>query len=573
MNAFLLTPQHKKALQDIGVIMLLFYFVFFAGGANSIGSLHAYLFHHILTLVLCVCWIVRIVKYSAPARGTFMDILFLLLICSASISLVFSKSKRFSVEEFTNLLIFIFFFSFIFNHVTTKEQVMKLPVFLFIPAFLSAIIGIVQYAFVYHYTHSWIYSLSVVHSTFGNPNILSGFLVMLIPLCFSFLLTSKRHFKMIYLVMFTVFLLCLFFAFSRAGLVTVVLSFVVMLYLSSPAKVRHCLMLLLPVLLVLMSMFVFLKRYSGGNRERMLMYKSTLKMIRDYPFTGTGPGTFPVVYPEYLIDENLPHSYDDMPSSGSKLPVPISKNPWNTLHAHPHNLFLRILSEFGLVYFFVFIFMIFFVFLTLLRNLKDDLLNIGFVSAIAAFLIFNLFDDMFLIFFISVVFTSFIALALANIHIKQNLHRPGKLSYIQPFVLLPFLLILIKYDVALYYFDKGKTSLIQDKLLEAEANFKTALHFDSKNSVYHSHLAYTYFKDGRLNKAIEQYRQASYLAPSYAFYHRNLAFLYQRTHKKQKERQHKRIARRLDPHRLTERHHKNLSSIIFRRHVADKPLR
>ncbi|HEY9857662.1 MAG TPA: lipid-A-disaccharide synthase-related protein [Stenomitos sp.] len=62
-----------------------------------------------------------------------------------------------------------------------------------------------------------------------------------------------------------------------------------------------------------------------SNRNRVLVWKSALAMIRERPLTGWGPGSWPVVYPKF---EN-PEILESLP--------------------HAHNMYLMIGAEFGLI--------------------------------------------------------------------------------------------------------------------------------------------------------------------------------------------------------------------------------
>lgn len=69
----------------------------------------------------------------------------------------------------------------------------------------------------------------------------------------------------------------------------------------------------------------FLNADFHSNRNRMLVWRSALDMIRERPLTGWGPGTWQVVYPKFenpIILESLPHA---------------------------HNMYLMIGAEFGLI--------------------------------------------------------------------------------------------------------------------------------------------------------------------------------------------------------------------------------
>lgn len=62
------------------------------------------------------------------------------------------------------------------------------------------------------------------------------------------------------------------------------------------------------------------------NKDRIYIWTSTLKIIKDYPVLGTGTGVFPNIYERYALPD-----------------------AWERRVAYAHNLFLQLASESGLI--------------------------------------------------------------------------------------------------------------------------------------------------------------------------------------------------------------------------------
>ena len=104
------------------------------------------------------------------------------------------------------------------------------------------------------------------------------------------------------------------------------------------------LLILIPVLIVdALLGFPLLAKFDGFWDSRIRMWLATWSMFLDAPFTGHGAHTFVLLYKPYLNDLNLP----------SWVPVdPHATVPW------PHNLYLEVLAEQGIVGLVVLVFLL-----------------------------------------------------------------------------------------------------------------------------------------------------------------------------------------------------------------------
>lgn len=165
--------------------------------------------------------------------------------------------------------------------------------------------------------------LTRAYSYLGNPNLLAGYLLPAIALSLAAMLVWQRWLpKALALTMFLVNTYCLIVTWSRGGWIgTVVMFFifgVLLVYWWSvhlPQQWRRwaipgvlggsVLLLLLAVLLVepLRDRFlsIFVGRKDSSNNFRINVWSSVVRMIRDRPILGIGPGNtaFNKIYPPY----------------------------------------------------------------------------------------------------------------------------------------------------------------------------------------------------------------------------------------------------------------------------------
>ncbi len=147
-----------------------------------------------------------------------------------------------------------------------------------------------------------------VYSTLDNPNILSEYLLLVIPLGVALTVNAKSaNGRIAALVSTAVMVACMFLTWSRAGWVGLLLELAVLLVLMDRR-------FLLPGLLGAVVVVAFLPQgildrlLSVGSMEdssafyRFSIWTGTLRMLRDCWIAGVGPGAFSVIYPQYSLN-------------------------------------------------------------------------------------------------------------------------------------------------------------------------------------------------------------------------------------------------------------------------------
>ena len=171
-----------------------------------------------------------------------------------------------------------------------------------------------------------------VFSTLENPNVLAGYLDILICLALGFLAkVESRSQKLILICAIILLVACLTVTYSRGAFLTLVIIFVIY----SLLKDRRLLILFVAVTgLIAYSDTTFMNRIlstfamsDSSEGVRVGIWVSTSAMISDHPFAGIGWGAYQFVYPQYnyyIADPNI------------------------TIY-HAHNIYLNYAAEVGIV--------------------------------------------------------------------------------------------------------------------------------------------------------------------------------------------------------------------------------
>lgn len=264
---------------------------------------------------------------------------YLLLFCAVYLLATFT-SVTVSGSLFTGLITVLFaLFALVFaNAVTTRRQA-DLAVRLFVLVGTAvALYGVYQYLF---YdpgkVGSWVDSdmfagiTNRVYSTLENPNVLSEYLLLIMPFAAACVLTGKTWWqKLFFGCCLAAMAVCMIVTFSRGGYLGLILAAAIFLFMLD-ARLILVGVIALVVIYFALPHTVTDRFASIGNKQdgstsyRVYIWMGTLSMLKDYWFTGIGPGTaaFNIVYPAYSF---------------------------NTIAApHAHNLFLQLICDSGVV--------------------------------------------------------------------------------------------------------------------------------------------------------------------------------------------------------------------------------
>ena len=202
--------------------------------------------------------------------------------------------------------------------------------------------------------------ISRLTSTLGNRNYVSGYLALIFPVAFSlFLIESKKRKKLFYIAVLLIIYTGIIICHTRAIWIALSFSLILFIYLLSHYKINKILRDNKKWLIILFSLFsLIILIYSTDNplnrssitaaeravstfniqgsslRARLLIWQTTLDMIKDRPLFGSGIGTFKMNYLDYQAEI-------------------LQKNPhyikYSGKAAEAHNEYLQMMAELGIV--------------------------------------------------------------------------------------------------------------------------------------------------------------------------------------------------------------------------------
>jgi len=230
-------------------------------------------------------------------------------------------------------------------------------------------------------------------STFGNPNYLSGYLAITLPLAFALFCLEKNKFRQILLEILIAILYIGVFITNIGGLIalfmgTLFIGLILLIHQRKFLKENRLRLLILILILSIISLI-----YSSPNplnptkrnitqegisytnlkysstQQRFLIWLSTIQMIKKHPFLGSGIGTFRIHYPA---------------SQGKVLSLEKNKKyiPEANKSINAHNDYLHLWAETGIIGLVCFFWLIFLFYRKSFKYLKevkreDKLLLIG----------------------------------------------------------------------------------------------------------------------------------------------------------------------------------------------------
>ena len=333
-------------------------------------------------------------KWNWEWVKTPLDIPILCLLVFSLLSSFFSVQEYISLWSFILLLNYIIIYYLVIQTLKTREHLRHLAnVIIFVAAFLT-IFGLVKKIGANPFPW-WNYDIrlspemAASSSTYGNPNHFAGYLAMVIPFIIGIFFTGINGGKLLLSVLLTLLMvMALIFSLSRGGWVSTAVG---LAFMVAALLINQYLKGKTMVLIVLVGLF-FTAFIALSNRpviqelltieqaskdssfqSRVQVWHKTLDVIRDYPWLGTGPGTFSTVFTQY-----------QPPGFTSRFFM-------------AHNDYLQFISETGIPLIPIMVWMIIGLYLkgmTKLANLSRLIRGtaLGAMSGITALLFFSLFD-------------------------------------------------------------------------------------------------------------------------------------------------------------------------------------
>jgi O-antigen ligase len=357
----------------------------------------------VLFFIIFLAWIIKLPRENlARTPPDFPIFTFLFL---TTISFLYSSNMSSGIKELIQFIgIFLLYYFFV-NNIEEGKEIKKIVLLLIISSSIVSVIALYQY-----FSRSGIvispFIVSVASTFHGQPNALGAYLGMIIPLVSGLFIYSRGREKSLLGLVLPLLFLALFFTFSRSAWLGVIGSLVIIL--SFKKKKFFFFFLGGAALLLLFNFFSgatflgkglhFLLNLKGtSGQERILLSQAALKMMKDRPLFGVGPGNFLYLLPEYA------------PRLGRTNPL-------------VHNFVLQLGAENGILALGAFFWLLVVYFREGWRNFRDDRwpgLSLGLLGSLIFILINSLFGYPFL-HGIQEPFVLVLALTVVLKHRKKN---------------------------------------------------------------------------------------------------------------------------------------------------------
>lgn len=288
-------------------------------------------------------WLVRLrMDKNFKFRSLPYDLPMTLFVVISAASIFFSPVRSFELfHNFLNLAgIYILTYILIGQNIRTPEQIKFLIKGIGLSAIFVVCGGFFQYIFGVDIADmKWIDGEAFpelrkrVFSTLENPNVLAGYLDVMICIALGILAKfgDKRQ-KIIIAVAIFLMTACLAMTYSRGAFLTLAIIFVIYGVIQD-WRILIVFTVVMGIILYSDTTFseriisIFTDALDSSEGLRIGIWVSTIPMIADHPFAGIGWGAFQFIYPQYnyyLADTSI------------------------TIY-HAHNLYLNTAAEIGIV--------------------------------------------------------------------------------------------------------------------------------------------------------------------------------------------------------------------------------
>lgn len=467
----------------------------------------------------------------------FYTFLFILIM---SISLLISKHTILSLRDYIIFISYFFIYFLILNNIGNRKEFDSFIILFFITSFLVSLYTL----FHYYGFISYLKEFGPVISTIGQKNWTSNYLALIFSLMFSyFLLEKTKRIKILYFIILSIIYAALMICQSRGIWISISLTSIFAIYIILKFKLvktfkenQNWLILLALTFLIITiiystdnplnksaitvterAMSTFDEKDPSIN-TRLLIWGTTLDMIKDRPILGSGIGTFKINYLNYQA-EFLQDNPDYIKYWG---------------HAREaHNEYLQMGVELGIIGLGIFLSILFAFYNIIIKYLKkenDDkkkIIVFGLLLGVICFLINSLFtfplhvpalgSTFFIIVGLTIVYLKDFSLSKfsnsknenKSIIKKQN-SRLTILFTILIFLVMIFVIdfLVIRPYFAEVYAYKGRESLALAKYNNALSDFEYATKLDPYNGRVLLNLGATYYNLGFFEKAEKTLQQS-----------------------------------------------------------------
>lgn len=325
------------------------------------------------------------IKFNKEFFRDYLNIFMISWVILMFISVIYSRDKSLSFNESVRLSSYVMLFFIIkccIDNTKIYDYILKSYI---LTVFISAVIGILYDIIGIGLVEKGSLGSEIrVASVLENSNNMGMFFVFAVfPFIVLFIKEKERRKKLFYLIITVLSMVNIIISYSRNALLGLTFGIVLLIISFS---IKYIVFMIIPVLL---SFFIpnIATRYKeifdmSQNLSRFKIWMIALLMIRDHPVLGVGNGN----YPRYYFDYADKFKYIKYNAS---------------LNVHPHNAFLKAVSELGVLGFIAFTGLIINSFVsvyTFIRRRDKDFFEFfysGFLISLGSMLFMNMIDNFF----------------------------------------------------------------------------------------------------------------------------------------------------------------------------------
>lgn len=366
--------------------------------------------HHLL-IALFVS-VLLVLSWSIDKRFTAFDKCMLIVIGVFSLSLITSVNRVHTLHTIASYILKGFGVAFVAERAYKEKKNLDV---LLLCAVIVAIIGLVE--FVFHWNPFFrltpllvnfsLLSRSGMASTIGHPIAVSGYLILFFGLSLFYVNSRKTFYRGLPLILIS---LTIFLSFSRSSWISAV--FVILFYLFSENRkifLKNWRIYII-LIIVLVLPFIFSPKlksvlYSRTNKyllkrevvssHRSASYKTVGNILRKYPLFGVGLGNYPQVHEKYRAQGT------------------------SSVFKTPDNIYLRLLSETGIIGLISFLaFIIYWLFRLWQR--RNNLFEFSILAGLVGFLVNQMAADLFYWTAPQVAFWMLFGIGIANLNQSEK---------------------------------------------------------------------------------------------------------------------------------------------------------
>lgn len=493
---------------------------FWLGHYKPFVSLKDFLFFSIVIIAFALLLAQFIIQGKLPIRSQRIYLAVGAFFLYVTVSYLFHP---YTDGHYLSLLFACFMLFFIVAYTVSLPWRDKIVVSLCVASIIMGLYSVVQFlgydigAFIGHFDTRLEFG-SRTFATLGNPNLLGGFSVFMLPLLIAYALRAHAtKDKLMWLFIAGIFFSCISLITSQtrgswiAAILAMLLFLVLYLrkyvvakrYIYGVASIAFLLLLTLGLFYLVSSNTALVR--SDTAQVRLFYYTNTIDMISDAPLFGRGIGTFDVYYPLY---------------QDKRRAFELGERSMEFRVEHPHNEHLEILSDLGIFGYLIFLWIIVEALILLFR--RKDIVSIGIGAAILGLLVDGFMSQN--LRFVSIFSLLWLALGFSTISLSSHSFKKPYLTslYARAVPVCLFLLIALLPISGAYATMKADEHIRNGLGLYIAGNYElaafeldAALAYDPSNyrGLYYAGASYRLL--GNVDRALHYYRELLALNPHF----------------------------------------------------------